>query len=397
MLRDNASDLRAAGRLAVEATKGATELIEAMHRTIASGPAILGMPLEMPARVLTGLVYGSIRGVTELVGTSLDRALEPLAPLLGESAPGAEREAVLAVLNGVLGDYLDDAGSPLAIEMRFRHGGLPLTLERRALRTALPSAGPRLLVLVHGSCMNDLQWNRRGHDHGTSLAADLGYTPVYLHYNSGLHVSTNGRAFAGLLEQLVSAWPTPVTELVIVAQSMGGLVSRSACHAGEEAGHAWRRALRRLVCLGTPHHGAPLERSGNALETLLRISRYSAPLSRLGQIRSAGVTDMRFGSVLDEHWQGRDRFARGPDPRSRLELPGDVECYAIAATTAAQAAASLPGDGLVPVSSALGKHAKPELTLTFPESQRWIAYSTNHFGLLSRAEVYRTIRAWLAA
>ncbi len=397
MTRDNASDLRAAGRLVVEATQGVTGLVEAMHRTIAGGPALLGAPLEMPARVLTGLVYGSIRGVTGLVGASLDRAFAQLAPLLGESAPGVEREAVLAVLNGVLGDHLFEAGSPLAIEMRFRQGGRPLTLEKDALLTALPDVGSRLLVLVHGSCRNDLQWNRLGHDHGTSLATDLGYTPVYLHYNSGMHISTNGRAFAGLLERLVSAWPTPVEDLVVVAHSMGGLVSRSACHAGEEAGQTWRRAMRKLVCLGSPHHGAPLERGGNALESLLRMSRYGAPLARLGRIRSAGVTDMRFGSVLDGHWQGRDRFAQAPDPRSRLTLPEGVECYAIAATTAAEAAASLPGDGLVPVSSALGMHEKPELTLAFPESNRWIAYSTNHFDLLSRADVYRTIRAWLSA
>jgi triacylglycerol esterase/lipase EstA (alpha/beta hydrolase family) len=73
-----------------------------------------------------------------------------------------------------------------------------------------------------------------------------------------LHISANGRAFATLLEALVAAWPAPIEELAIVAHSMGGLVSRSACHFGEAAAHAWRRKLRKLVCLGSPHHGAPL-------------------------------------------------------------------------------------------------------------------------------------------
>jgi len=336
--RSHVEDLRGASRLAIEATTGVTDLVEAMHNTIAGGPAILGRPLARPVGLVNGIVYGTIRGVTKLVGASIDLALGQLAPLLGESAPGPEREAVLAALNGVLGDYLTETRNPLAIEMRLRHGGHALELERAALREAFPDAGGKVLVLVHGSSMNDRQWSRAGHDHGAALARDLGFTALYLHYNSGLHISTNGRAFAMLLERLVAEWPVPLEELVIVGHSMGGLVARSACHAGEAAEHVWRKKLHRLVCLGSPHHGAPLERGGSWIDVLLGVSRYSAPLARLGKIRSAGVTDMRYGSVLDEHWQGRDRFAYATDPRSLLRLPDDVACYAIAATLAPDAA-----------------------------------------------------------
>jgi len=399
--RNPVHDLRGATRLAVEATRSVTNLVEAMHHSVGGGPSILGRPLHGPTRILTRPVYGSIRGVTRLVGAGIDGALARLAPLLapllGNGAPGREREAVLAVLNGVLGDYLAETGNPLAIEMRLRHEGRPLELERKALREAFPRASGKLLVLVHGSCLNDRQWNRMGHDHGAALARDLGFTPVYLHYNSGLHISTNGRAFDALLEGLVRAWPAPIDELAIVAHSMGGLVSRSACHFGEAARHTWRRKLRKLVCLGSPHHGAPLERGGHWVDVLLGISRYSAPLARLGKIRSAGVTDMRFGNVLDEHWEGRDRFAHAHDGRTPLKLPAGVQCYAIAATKAPEAGGKLPGDGLVPVDSALGRHAKPELTLAFPEGHRWIAYGTGHFDLLGRAEVYATIRSWLSS
>jgi len=394
-------DLRGATRLAVEATRGVTDLVEAMHHNIAGGPSILGRPLEGPTRLLTGPVYGSIRGVTRLVGAGLDVALAQLArllaPLLAEGAPGLEREAVVAALNGVLGDYLVQIGNPLAIEMRLRHGGHPLELERQALRLALPQATRKLVVLVHGSCLNDRQWTRQGHDHGSALARDLGFTPVYLHYNSGLHISSNGREFAELLERLVAAWPTPLDELVIVAHSMGGLVARSACHFGETANHAWRPKLRKLVCLGSPHHGAPLERGGHWIDLFLGASRYSAPLARLGKIRSAGVTDMRFGNVMDEHWAGRDRFGHAGDLRGQLKLPDGVQCYAIAATKTRGAGGKLPGDSLVPVDSALGRHARPELTLGFPETHQWIAYPMGHLDLLSRAEVYETIRSWLSS
>jgi pimeloyl-ACP methyl ester carboxylesterase len=394
--RNHVDDLRGASRLAIDATRSVTDLVEAMHHTIGGGPVLLGRPLDSLTRLFTGFVYKSIRGVTQLVGTSIDVALEQLAPLLGESVPGREREATLAVLNGVLGDYLHETGNPLAIPMRLRRDGQPLTIETQVLRVDLPDATNKLVVLVHGSCMNDRQWLRLGHDHGAALARDLGYTPLYLHYNSGLHISTNGRTLAARLEELVAAWPVPLDELVVVAHSMGGLVSRSACHAGETAGHSWRGKLRALICLGSPHHGAALERGGHWIDMLLGVSRYSGPFARLGQLRSAGVTDLRFGNVLDEHWEGRDRFAPGRDSRSALALPDDVACYAVAATTATQPTAKLPGDGLVSVDSALGRHARAELTLAFPEAHQWIGFGMGHLDLLSRPEVYDTIRRWLA-
>lgn len=394
--RGHAEDLRGASRLAMDATTSVVDLVEAMHRTIAGGPAMLGRPLEVPTRLITGPVYQTIRGVTKLVGAGIDLALAQLAPLIGDGERGAEREAVLAVLNGVLGDYLSETGNALAIEMQLRQNGQPLPLTRDALRAALPEAGKKLLLLVHGSCRNDRQWLRNGHDHGARLARDLGYTPVYLYYNSGLHISHNGRALAALLETLLAEWPAPLAELAILGHSMGGLVARSACHYGERARHRWRRALRTLLCVGSPHHGAALERGGNLVDLLLGVSRYSAPLGRLGRIRSAGVTDLRFGYTLDEEWQGRDRFAHGRDPRRRLALPDGVACYAIAATTATRAQRRLPGDGLVAVDSALGRHNKPALTLGFPDAHQWIGFGMGHLDLLDRAEVYATLQRWLA-
>ncbi len=248
-------------------------------------------------------------------------------------------------------------------------------------------------MLAHGLCLNDLQWNRNGHDHGAVLARDLGFTPVYLHYNSGLHVSTNGRAFAGLIEDLVKRWPVPVEEIAILGHSMGGLVARSACHYGSAAGHDWPRHLKKIVFLGTPHHGSALERGGNRVDSILGYSRYTAPLGRLGKIRSAGITDLRHGNLLDEDWEGSDRFESPDDPRRPVPLPDGVQCY----TMAAAAKSRLLGDGLVPVNSALGRHEEARRTLSFPESRQWIAQGMRHFDLLSRPEAYEKIREWLAA
>ena len=395
--RSHIDDLRGASRLAVEAARAVTALVEKMHVTIASGPALVGKPLAAPVRLVTRAVYASVQGITQLVGTSLDAALAQLPPLFKASAAGPQREAVVAVVNGVLGDYLHETGNPLAIDMHLRHAGVALDLAPSALRTALPDPTAKVVVLIHGSCMTDAQFTRGGHDHGAALARDLGYTPLYLRYNSGRHISTNGHAFAAMLEELVASWPLAVDELVLLGHSMGGLVARSACHVAVEHRHTWQNRLRTLITLGAPHHGAPLERGGHWLERLLDVSPYSAPLGALGRIRSAGVTDLRFGNVLDEHWQGHDRFKHGTDTRSPCRLPDGVRCYAIAGTLSTEAGPRLRGDGLVPVESALGIHARAELDLAFPETQRWIAFGTGHTDLLGSPAVYSTIRDWLGA
>jgi pimeloyl-ACP methyl ester carboxylesterase len=377
--RNHLVDLRGVGRLAVEATQGVAEVVEAMHVTIAGGPALLAAPLAHPAQIATAPVYRSIRTVTRLVGATLDGALARLVPLAGESAPGPARDTVRAALNGVLGDYLSDTDNPLAITTQLHPAA---------------SRGTRLVVMLHGSSMSHSNWTRDGHNHAEALARDLGYAPIYLEYNSGLHISTNGRAFAALLEELVATWPDPIDHIVLIGHSMGGLVLRSACHAAERDRHAWRTKLAKLVTIGSPHHGAPLERRGNWVDMLLGISRYSAPLARLGKIRSAGVTDLRWGNVVDEDWRNRDRFAFGADPRTPVPLPRGVASLAIAGTVAASGIDGLPGDGLVPVDSALGKHARPELHLAF--SDHFISHATRHGNLLSSTGVYEAIRSWLA-
>ena len=374
--------LRGATKLAIEATRSVTEVVEEMHHTIGAGPAVLGKPLAGVTKRLSAPTYQAIRGVTGAVGVGLDRALSKLPPML--DVTGAEGGALLAALNGVIGDYLAATGNPLAIQARLCSGGRPLGLSSEALEARFPEGG-RLLVLVHGSALGE-QWLRRGHDHGAALGRDRGLVPIYFRYNSGLHVSENGKALAAYLEALVRAWPREVEEVVLLAHSMGGLVARAACRSGEVEGHLWRQKLRALVMLGTPHLGAPLERSGNWLEVLLGISRYSAPLARLGRLRSAGVTDLRYGNVLEEDWAGKDRFAREGEPNHVVALPEGVSCFAIAGSLSASGEEPLRGDGLVPVDSALSRHRTR--ALDFGEGHRWVALGTSHLDLLSSPKVY---------
>lgn len=339
-------------------------------------------------------LYRHARATVALAG----RYLTPRGGKAAARLSSAERDAVLAAVNGLFGDLLERLGSSLAIRMCLRRHGKPLVLEQAALAAAIPAPMPRLLILVHGLCRNDLQWQRAGHDHGAALGGALGYTPLYLYYNSGRHISVNGRELADLLDVLVAQWPVPVEALAIIGHSMGGLVARSACHYGREAGHRWLPLLHDLIFLGSPHHGAPLERHGNWLGAVLGRSALTAPFARLGEMRSAGITDLRFGNLVDEDWHGLGRFEHSTDVRRKLALPRGVRCYTIAGTTGRRTGDlrdRLLGDGLIPLDTALGRHSDPTRALAFPKSRQFIAYGVHHLDLLNRVEVYDKILEWL--
>jgi hypothetical protein len=404
------TDARGGVQLVVDGTRHITGLVEALHgqvlrvapplrRRSAVEPASGGLPAHdtdgLPRTGgLTGLIYRSIQGGTRLVGDGLDGLLAPFdAALAGASGTGPvapRRDALVAALNGVLGDHLLRSGNPLAITLQLRQQG------RRLEAAALgPDAPRRVLLLVHGLCMSDGGWQRFGHDHGALLGQALGAAPVYAWYNSGRHISENGRDLADALAQMLADWPVPLDALMIVGHSMGGLVARSALHQAKLLGQQWPKRLKKLVFLGTPHHGAPLERAGNWLHRVMDLSPYAAPFTRLSRIRSAGITDLRYGNLLDTDWQGASRFDHR-DLRSPVPLPAGVDCYALASTAGdAGSVGSMLGDGLVMIDSALGRHKRSALDLGLPKSHTWVGHGIHHLDLLNDPAVYRRLLGWL--
>jgi pimeloyl-ACP methyl ester carboxylesterase len=245
----------------------------------------------------------------------------------------------------------------------------------------LPGATGKVLLLIHGLCMNDLQWSvplasGGEHNHGAALAGALGYTPVYLRYNTGLPIFENGRALSGQIAQLLRHWPVPVTDLSIVGHSMGGLVTRSALHHAQQDGADWPAQVRHVVFLGTPHLGAPLEKAGHWVDVMLGSTPYSRPLAQLGKVRSVGITDLRHG-----------RIAGSADP-TPLALPAHIASYAVAATLAGQRsllADRLLGDGLVPLPSALAHGT----------AGHRIVHKTGHIELLGSPQVAQQLIDWM--
>jgi len=404
-----ATDLRGAAQLATQATLGVARMAEGVHQSVlgtlgAKGATATGRPPQTTG--LTGLVYSAVRGITTLVGKTADTALRALTPLLesadAEPPESPQRAAVVAALNGVLGDHLAATGNPLATQMTLRFNGQVLEAGHMPAPAA---ANGKLLIVLHGLCMNDLQWEHAAADghltsHAAALAEAHGYTPVFVRYNTGLHISINGAALSEKLSQLVAQWPVAVESITVLAHSMGGLVARSACATAKVNAAPWRALLKAMVFLGTPHHGAPLERAGNWVDVVLGSTPYSRPLAKLGQLRSAGITDLRYGLVQASDWQGHDRFRRQLDRRTHLPLPERVACYTVAATVAkprSLLAERLVGDGLVPLHSALGRHNDAARTLHFPKDRQAVVYRLNHMELLSSPVVRELLVEWLTA
>ncbi|WP_374661966.1 esterase/lipase family protein [Inhella sp.] len=391
-----AADLRGADSLSADVVAGLAGLVEALRAQAATAAG--ATPDLAALGALAQALAPSAGGSTN--GARVDALLAWLAPALAAvNALGPlrpEREAVLAALNGVLGDYLATTGHPLAIPMQFRRGGRTLRLERHAMRSRLAGTSPKLVLLVHDLCLNDLHWQRCGHDHGEALTAELGYTPIYLCYNSGLSVSTNGRILTQLLESLCSQWPEPIERLVMIGHGMGGLVARSAFFHStflQRGGLRWPSRLNDLITLGTPHRGAPLERAGHGVDLLLSAAPCAAPLSRLGRARSAGIRDLQQGAIR-RSFVGDDAVLADLVP-----LPGSVRCHAVAAslgTASGSLRTRLAGDGLVPVASALGRHEDPDLDLGFAPERQAVVHGLGHLDLMSSAEVFALLRRWLS-
>ena len=371
------SDARGAGRLVIDLTLLVTEVVETMHVTVLAAPAPLGNAPAGRTRGVTALVYRSVRGVTRIVGGALDAVLAPLARLPAQGEAGVRRDAVVAALNGVLGDRLEASRNPLAIAMHVRHGGVALATTREALAAALPGARPRLLVSVHGLCMNDGHWQRDGRDHGSAWAKALDAETLALRYNSGRSIAANGADLAAHLADLVAHWPVPLHGIVLAGHSMGGLVIRSAI-AQAKPRAAWTKRLAAVVTLGAPFRGAPLERAGHGVDLLLGASPYTAAFTRLARVRSAGITDLRHGL--------------------RAPLPPPVPGLAVAGSLASarpRAGRTPRGDGLVPVTSALD--GRVDAHAGAPATTRWIVSGTGHVALLHSAKVRRRVREWLVA
>jgi pimeloyl-ACP methyl ester carboxylesterase len=378
--------------------------VEGMHRAIADRTFRAVGPQGAPARVvhdgIAAGVYGVLRGAARAGGRCAGLGASLLPPSAQDLSASPAGGRLVAVLNGAAGDRLASSGSGAAIRMAVRAGDRDVPTTRPALAAAFPRAGGRLAVFVHGLGGTEHGWDARGGSdgvgYGAGLEADLGYVPVFVRYNSGLHVSENGRALAAMLEEAWGAWPAPVGEIALIGHSMGGLVARSACHYGEASGDRWVHAVRHVVCLGSPHLGTPLEKAANAVGHVLGAVPESRPLAQLWNRRSVGIKDLRFGSVVDEDWRGRDPDAFLED--TCREVPFlEGAAYSFVGVTVTRdpehPLGRLAGDLLVRFPSACGQGRRRRIPFEVGRGRH--LGGLTHLDLLHRREVYDQLRGLL--
>jgi pimeloyl-ACP methyl ester carboxylesterase len=399
-------ELRALSRFAFDELGSAPGGIGDVHRAIADrvfryvGPQ--GRPVEVVHRAVAGVSYAGVRAGFHLAGLAVDAALRARVGGAGSAPLSATPRgaAVLGAVQGLRGDALERDGSPLHAPMAIRADGRAIPPEPGALRAAFPDARRRLVVFVHGLMETEHAWwlraGRQGGSYGERLATDLGCTPIYLRYNSGRHISDNGASLAGLLERTVAAWPVEVDEIALVGHSMGGLVARSACHRADQDGAAWVAGVRHVVSLGTPHLGAPLAQGAGVLSAALGALPETRPFAGVLRRRSAGIRDLRQGSLVDEDWRDRDidRLRAAACAEVPL-LEGATHCFVSATITRdhRHPLARLVGDLLVLAPSATGRSGRR--TIGFRDEDGLHVGGATHFALLNHPAVYEQLRAWL--
>jgi pimeloyl-ACP methyl ester carboxylesterase len=399
-------EVRALGALAFRELAGVPGGIRDVHDAVAErvfrGVGRGAAPVRAVHDLVSAASYSAVRGTMRAAGRAADAGLarrrvsDPR--LISGSPPGA---LALGALTGLIGDALEREGSALHAPMAVRLAGRPIAPDPEALAAAFPDASGRIAVFIHGLMETELAWRAGagpgGETYGSRLRHDLGYSPLELRYNSGLHISENGRELADLMERLAAAWPAEVERIALIGHSMGGLVARSACHQGSERGDAWVTRVRHVVSLGSPHLGAPLAQGVHWLSAALHAVPETRPLARFLRRRSAGIRDLRHGSLVDDDWSGRDPDAlRAVACREVPLLEGATHCFVAATITKSgrHPLGRLLGDCLVLESSASGRSRTRRIP--FQAEHGLHVGGTHHIALLNHPLVYERLRAWLA-
>ena len=424
MRRRNIRAWRGLKALVHDAIDATTELVDVGHESTARAAVAIAdqvEPLREPVRFVDGVrrlstrgVLGVIRVVNRGVEAVSDVALDaaqhawaegeegdtvPAMPLRSDATNSGAwaGDAALGLVNAAVGDHLSARASGLELEMQFRLRDHYVALRRETLASVAPDASPKVALFVHGLGTTEWSWCLEAEAYhgdaaacfGAMLERDLGFTPVYLRYNTGRHVSENGRLFAEALERFVAAYPVPIEDLTLVGHSMGGLVVRSACHYGLAQRLAWPAQVRRVFCLGSPHRGAPLAKLSHALGGVL--DAIDLPGTQIAAKviagRSAGIKDLSHGAVIDEDWLRTDA-----DAVSEAALLPRARHYFVSATLTKDPehpVGQLMGDLLVRAPSAAGP-ARSESHFSIATSRYG---GVMHHQLQNHPAVYEQLRA----
>ncbi len=412
MAHNRISEIRGSLKLAGKTFEHLTSRIHEFHRAISDMPfnAMPALPgvkdgSDNTRAIHDGItdgVYTVIRGIggalfkqADLVLKTAERNFQPASrTALAVTPPAIARDNVVSALSGLIGDAMSQERNPLRVKLGFYREGHRTTVSAPVLAATYPEASSKLVIFIHGLCCNEHSWRLYADQHapyGDQLQAK-GYTPLYVRYNSGLHISLNGRTLGRAIDKLVSLWPVPVTELVLIGHSMGGLVARSAAYKAAKSNMPWPQQLSHILCLGAPHTGAPLEQFVHAATPVLDAFPLSRPLAKVLNVRSHGIRDLRHGFVADEDWKGRPADALNADARTPIPRLEKVKYHFIGSSIGVDEhhwLGHLIGDGLVKLPSSTARE--------LADADTAVLYSAHHMQLLNHPAIYTQIAQRLGA
>ena len=423
--------------LVCDAVDGTTRLAEATQNSVAS--VIVGHlskieAINKPANLVNevrrfglGLTAGAVCGVNQSVRAVVRTAADYGTSAQDPSTPGLKQglavpmrsdmqqsplfvaDALLGVVNGVVGDHVRARDNDLDLGMclRFEDQYFGPKEVSEVLKT---EATPKVALFIHGLAATETSWVMGAErawgtpnlHFGIKLREDLGYTPLFVRYNSGLHVSENGRVLAALIEQLYKCYPGQLVDLALIGHSLGGLVARSATHyASRDKGGrpGWLDVLKHVVTIGTPHFGSPLAQAGHALTSAMGAIETPATqiVATIGRLRSAAIKDLKAGYLVDEDWQGKDPDAWLSAPRSDIGFLAGVAYVFVGASVTSDpynAVGRLVGDVLVRLSSST--HSCVDRQCTSFAIERPVLGGLHHLQIQNDPQVYEQIRLQLA-
>lgn len=312
---------------------------------------------------------------------------------------GKKFEFAIGVLNGAIGDYLVRTGNGLASSMIFACDGDELPLTREAFARAYPSASPKVVILLHGLMCTELIFEMAdGTDYGSRLADAKGMTALYLRYNTGLPIADNGASFDAMLDALVDVYPVPIEEIVLIGYSMGGLVIRSATHVAATSSGRWLGLVKRIVYVGTPHRGAPLERAGRVLTKFLASipDPYTRLVADIANLRSDGVKDLGDSELRhDDRARRRATFGLTDAEHPVPLLPGIAHYLVAASLSVDPTLAWLFGDAIVPLGSAMNGLDPRRSSPALAPDHVTVLSGLDHISIARHPDVYAAIVAFL--
>ena len=412
MANSRIGEIRGSVKLAGKTFEHLTSRIHEFHRAISdmpfnAMPAVPGVKdgSEGTRAIHDGItdgVYGVIKGIggalfkqADVALKAAERNFQPATQTaLAITPPAIARDNVVSAISGLIGDAMSQERNPLRVKLGFYREGHRTVLSAPVLAATYPQATDRLVIFMHGLCCNEHSWRLYAEQHkpyGDQLAAK-GYTPLYVRYNSGLHISLNGRTLARQIDKLVSLWPVEVSEVVLIGHSMGGLIARSAAYKAAKSNMPWPQKISHIICLGTPHTGAPLEQFVHAATPVLEAFPLSRPLAKVLNVRSHGIRDLRHGFVSDEDWKGRPADALNADARTPIPRLETVRYHFIGSSIGVDEHSLLGkaiGDGLVKLPSSTARE--------LADADTAVLYSAHHMQLLNHPAIYTQIAQRLGA